>query len=124
MFAYTFGSSDSPSNVPKRCQVVALDVDAVQPSEIAAELRGGAPLPEPSLAEVAAILLDHLQELHAFYGEHMGVRIARKHLGWYSQAHPGAGAFRSRVNRAESAAEQLRLTGEHFAQLADGRRAA
>jgi tRNA-dihydrouridine synthase B len=92
--------------------------------EIAWQLRGGPPLPEPTLAEVAAILLGHLQELHAFYGEHMGVRIARKHLGWYSQAHPGAGAFRSRVNRAESAAEQLRLTREHFDELAGGRRAA
>ena len=92
--------------------------------DIASRLRGGEPLPEPSVAEVAEILLGHLQALHAFYGEYMGVRIARKHLGWYAAAQAGAAEFRARINQTGSAAEQLRLAREHFAQAAAPRRAA
>ena len=92
--------------------------------EITHFLATGAQLPEPSLAEVRDILLGHLQALHDFYGEHMGVRIARKHLGWYSQAQPEARAFRASVNRAECAAEQLRLTRDYFDGLVERPRAA
>jgi tRNA-dihydrouridine synthase B len=69
---------------------------------------------EPSPAEVRDILLGHVAALHAFYGEHMGVRIARKHLGWYSRNQAGATAFRHTVNQAVSGAEQLRLTRQYF----------
>jgi tRNA-dihydrouridine synthase B len=92
--------------------------------EIVHHLRDGGLLPAPPVAEVAAILLEHLDALHEFYGEHMGVRIARKHLGWYSRAHAGAEDFRARVNRAESAAEQTRLTRDYFDQLLEQPRAA
>jgi len=47
----------------------------------------------------------------------MGVRIARKHLGWYAKDRPENAAFRSVVNRAETAVEQLRLTREYFDAL-------
>jgi tRNA-dihydrouridine synthase B len=67
--------------------------------------------------EVCAILCGHLDALHAFYGEQQGVRIARKHLGWYAKDRPENSAFRSIVNRAESAAEQLRLTRAYFAEF-------
>jgi tRNA-dihydrouridine synthase B len=83
--------------------------------EIAHFLATGATLPSPSVHEVCAILCGHLDALYAFYGEQQGVRIARKHLGWYAKDRPENGAFRSIVNRAESAAEQLRLTREYFA---------
>jgi tRNA-dihydrouridine synthase B len=82
-------------------------------------LSTGQALPDPAPLEVRELLLAHLQELHAFYGEFMGVRIARKHLGWYSLAHAGSGAFRRVVNLAETAADQLRLTGDHFSRLAE-----
>lgn len=88
--------------------------------EIAHYLATGELLPEPEPAEVAAILLGHLQQLYAFYGEPSGVRIARKHLGWYAKDRPENAAFRQVVNRAESASEQLRLTRNYFAALADG----
>jgi tRNA-dihydrouridine synthase B len=77
-------------------------------------------LPAPSTAEVCAILLEHLENLYAFYGEPQGVRIARKHLGWYAKDRPENTAFRAVVNRAESAAEQLRLTRDYFLTLDAG----
>jgi tRNA-dihydrouridine synthase B len=88
--------------------------------EIAHYLATGELLPEPSLAEVRAILLGHLHALHAFHGEESGVRIARKHLGWYAKDRPENTAFRNVVNRAETAAEQLRLTCGYFDALEAG----
>lgn len=88
--------------------------------EIAHYLATGETLPEPTPAEVAAILIGHIEDLYAFYGEHQGVRIARKHLGWYARDRPENAAFRAIVNRAESAREQLRLTRGYFAALAAG----
>ena len=92
--------------------------------EIAHYLATGELLPEPDPAEVATILLGHLEHLHAFYGEPAGVRIARKHLGWYAKDRPENAAFRHVVNRAETASEQLRLTRDYFAALAGDRLAA
>ncbi|MCQ4167470.1 tRNA dihydrouridine synthase DusB [Tahibacter harae] len=82
--------------------------------EIAHFLAHGELLPAPTPDEIAAILLEHLQQLHGFYGELQGVRIARKHLGWYAKDRPENAAFRAVVNRAETAAEQIRLTREFF----------
>ncbi len=82
--------------------------------EIAHFLETGKILAPPSMQEVRDILLGHLDALHAFYGEIQGVRIARKHLGWYAKDRPENAAFRAVVNRAESAAEQRRLTVDYF----------
>jgi tRNA-dihydrouridine synthase B len=91
--------------------------------EIAHYLATGQELPPPSLAEVRDILLGHLSHLHAFYGEPQGVRIARKHLGWYAKDRPENAAFRAVVNRAETPEEQLRLTAEYFDALIAGEHA-
>ena len=88
--------------------------------EIAHYLATGELLPEPGVREVRDILLGHLHALHAFHGETMGVRIARKHLGWYAKDRPENAAFRSVVNRAETASEQLRLTAHYFDALETG----
>ena len=88
--------------------------------EIAHFLATGEPLPEPGLQEVRDVLLTHLEHLHAFYGEPAGVRIARKHLGWYAKDRPENAAFRAVANRAESAAEQTRLTRDYFDALVAG----
>ena len=92
--------------------------------EIAHYLATGESLPEPTAAEVCEILLHHLEHLYAFYGELQGVRIARKHLGWYAKDRPENAAFRNVVNRAENAQDQLRLTREYFACLHEGVRLA
>ncbi len=87
--------------------------------EIAHYLANGKHLPAPSLFEIRDILLSHLNQLYAFYGEQRGVRIARKHLGWYAQEHANSLAFRALVNRCEHAMEQLRLTEDYFERLAE-----
>jgi tRNA-dihydrouridine synthase B len=68
--------------------------------------------PPPPLCEVRAIILGHLEHLYEFYGEKTGVRVARKHLTWYSSELPGGLAFKNRVVRVESAREQFRITHE------------
>ena len=84
--------------------------------EISHYLKTGEYLPSPGPLQVCEILVAHLQHLHSFYGEQAGVRIARKHLGWYAKDRPENAAFRAVVNRAETAHEQIRLTREYFAK--------
>jgi tRNA-dihydrouridine synthase B len=77
-------------------------------------LATGEVLPPPPVAFVRDTLLEHVQALHAFYGELAGVRIARKHLAWYAKDRPENAEFRAVVNRAETADGQLRLTRDYF----------
>ncbi|MGH8076040.1 MAG: tRNA dihydrouridine synthase DusB [Lysobacter sp.] len=88
--------------------------------EIAHYLATGELLPEPTLTEVRDVLLGHLEQLHEFYGELAGVRIARKHLGWYAKDRPENHAFRAVVNRADNARAQSQLTREYFDALIAG----
>ncbi|MEO7062339.1 MAG: tRNA dihydrouridine synthase DusB [Dokdonella sp.] len=88
--------------------------------EIAHYLATGKTLAPPSAVVVRDILLGHLNDLYAFYGEQQGLRIARKHLGWYAKDRAENAAFRAVANRAESAAEQMRLTREYFDALEAG----
>src|SRR6478735_11525152 len=88
--------------------------------EIAHYLATGETLAPPSPTAVRDILLGHLDDLYAFYGEQQGLRIARKHLGWYAKDRAENSAFRAVANRAESAAEQQRLTREYFDALEAG----
>ncbi len=89
--------------------------------EIGHYLRTGEHLAPPPPTEVREILLGHLDALHAFYGEEHGVRIARKHLGWYAKDHPDAADFRRAVNQAICSKVQRRLTADWFEALAEGR---
>ena len=82
------------------------------------ELRNGlqnrsvfAPLAKSQLRD---IMLGHLEDMHRFYGESTGIRVARKHLTWYCQSLVNADEFRYEVVRVGSAEEQLRLTREYF----------
>ena len=67
--------------------------------------------------DLRAIMLGHLDELHRFYGESTGVRVARKHLTWYCENLANADEFRYRVVRAGSAQEQIRLTEQFFSGM-------
>ena len=64
--------------------------------------------------ELRDIMLGHLDELHRFYGESTGVRVARKHLTWYCENLSNADEFRHQVVRVGSAQEQIRLTEQFF----------
>ncbi|MCB1589471.1 MAG: tRNA-dihydrouridine synthase, partial [Xanthomonadales bacterium] len=68
-------------------------------------LRHGDLLPVPSQAQVGRWLLEHVHDLHEFYGEGLGVRVARKHLSWVLQREPGGDqAWRSmaRIEQADA----------------------
>ena len=75
--------------------------------EIDHYLRTGEHMPAPLVEEVRELMHEHLPAHYAFYGEFIGVRTARKHIGWYVQDLPGGEEFRQRMNLLESTAEQL-----------------
>jgi tRNA-dihydrouridine synthase B len=77
-------------------------------------LTTGEHLPPPSISEIRDILLEHLENLYQFYGEYTGVRMARKHLSWYSKGQRHGAHFRQVVNKVDTCAEQLKLTRDFF----------
>jgi tRNA-dihydrouridine synthase B len=87
--------------------------------EIGHYLECGTHLPPPTLAEARAAIAEHLDDHYQFYGEADGVRIARKHLGWYTKDLAGGDAFRREVNAVETAAAQLAAVHRFFDSLAD-----
>lgn len=82
--------------------------------EINHYLAYGEHLPEPALDEVRDTMLCHLEALHAFYGPVQGVRVARKHIGWYLAGRPHAEQIRKTLVRVEDPPEQLRLARAWF----------
>jgi tRNA-dihydrouridine synthase B len=80
-------------------------------------LKTGQLMDPPSLDEVRSILIEHVKELHQFYGDFMGLRIARKHVSWYMQTHEQGKAFRSSFNALESTSEQLESLNMYFDNL-------
>jgi len=85
--------------------------------EVEHYLSTGEKLPEPDLVEIRDILLEHLHNLYAFYGEFTGVRIARKHIAWYSKGQAHGAEFRRIVTRLESSEEQLDMVQDFFYKL-------
>jgi tRNA-dihydrouridine synthase B len=85
--------------------------------EIAHYLATGERLASPLVAEVKRLLLEHLEDHYALYGEYTGVRSARKHIGWYVRALPGGEAFRGRMNALEDSAAQVRAVADFFDEL-------
>jgi tRNA-dihydrouridine synthase B len=73
----------------------------------------------PELTEIRAVVLEHLQELYAFYGDYLGTRIARKHVGWYFDHLPCAMTFKSTFNAAETPARQLALMGSAMDKICE-----
>ena len=85
--------------------------------EIAHHLAHGTALPPPSLFEVRHWLLEHLDQLYAFYGEGRGLRVARKHIQWYCRGNAGSEEFWQRVNRITDAAQQRACVAEFYEPL-------
>ena len=74
---------------------------------------------DPPVNEIRQVLTEHLRGLHGLYGETKGVRIARKHIGWYLSRLPGGESARCRINRVDQAGEQFELLDAYFRQLMD-----
>jgi tRNA-dihydrouridine synthase B len=85
--------------------------------QIAHYLRTGGYPADPRADELQAILQGHLHNLHEFYGEPMGVRIARKHVGWYLATQPAGASFQRTFNALETAMDQHRALELFFARL-------
>lgn len=86
--------------------------------EIEHFLQTGEHLPSPEVSEIHRVLLAHVVELYDFYGEHTGLRIARKHISWYTKGLTGSAHFRHQMNQLESPQEQQAAVDEFFAEQA------
>jgi tRNA-dihydrouridine synthase B len=86
--------------------------------EIRHYLDCGEHLPPPGVEEIRGVVLEHLAEHYGFYGELAGVRIARKHLGWYAAGLAGGEAFRHEVNQVDTSAAQIAAVNRLFDRLA------
>ncbi|MGZ5572737.1 MAG: tRNA dihydrouridine synthase DusB [Usitatibacter sp.] len=82
--------------------------------EIEHFLRTGAKLPAPEVTEIREVMVGHLHDLYAFYGLERGVRVARKHISWYTKGLKNSAAFRARMNILETAEIQLAAVAEFF----------
>jgi tRNA-dihydrouridine synthase B len=87
--------------------------------EITHYLDTGEHLAPPLLAEVRRLLLAHLQDHYTLYGKVLGVRSARKHIGWYVHGLPGAELFRRNMNLIEDTQDQLFAVAEYLDRLSD-----
>lgn len=91
--------------------------------EISHFLATGEMPPAPEVTEIHRVLLAHVHDLYGFYGEVTGVRIARKHISWYTKGLAGSAAFRHAMNQLQTCVEQQGAVDEFFGQLASqGRR--
>ena len=93
--------------------------------QIAEFLENGIQLPEPSVQDIHKIMLEHVIALHGFYGEFTGLRVARKHVGWYLQnvrndECSGAKEFRKAFNRVDSAQQQITMLNIFFENFMSG----
>ncbi|MDP2143441.1 MAG: tRNA dihydrouridine synthase DusB [Gallionella sp.] len=86
--------------------------------EIEYFLNTGTHMPSPEVGEIHRILADHVQELYDFYGEYTGLRVARKHISWYTKGLVGSAHFRHQMNQLESVEEQLAAVDAFFTEQA------
>src|SRR5512134_1449233 len=86
--------------------------------EIEHFLKTGTHLPSPEVGEIHRILAAHVHELYDFYGEFTGLRVARKHISWYTKGLAGSAHFRHHMNQLESVEEQLAAVDAFFTEQA------
>ncbi len=82
--------------------------------QVMAFLRTGERLPNPSLGDQLHTILEHYQAMLSHYGVEAGLRIARKHLGWYSKGLPGSAEFRTRVNQIDEPNAVMALVRDFY----------
>ena len=120
------GDIDSPEKA--RAVLAATGADAVMIGraaqgypwifrEVAHFLATGTHLAPPLVSEVKKLLIEHLHDHYSLYDEFIGVRSARKHIGWYVQDLPGGEDFRQRMNLLEDSAAQVAAVESYLDQL-------
>lgn len=87
--------------------------------EINHYLATGEHLPAPEVSEIHRVLINHLHDLYEFYGEYSGVRIARKHISWYTKGLVGSAGFRQSMNQLQTSDQQILETNNFFSTLAE-----
>lgn len=87
--------------------------------EINHYLTTGQHLQAPEVVEIHQVLINHLYDLYDFYGEYSGVRIARKHISWYTKGLIGSASFRHAMNQLQTSDQQLSETNIFFSKLAE-----
>jgi tRNA-dihydrouridine synthase B len=87
--------------------------------EIEHYLKNGTHLPPPRVGEIHAILLAHLEDLYEFYGTETGVRVARKHISWYTRGLVGSASFRHAMNLLPDIRQQRQAVNDFFFGLAE-----
>lgn len=85
--------------------------------EIEHFLKTGTHLPPPEVSEIHRVMLEHLHDLYAFYGDLTGMRVARKHISWYTKGLVGSANFRHNMNQLQTIELQLAAINEFFGQL-------
>ena len=86
--------------------------------EIAHFLATGEILPPPLVSEIREVMVAHLHDLYGFYGLERGVKVARKHISWYTKGLAGSASFRHRMNQLATCEEQLEAVERFFEELA------
>jgi tRNA-dihydrouridine synthase B len=71
----------------------------------------------PTVDEIHQVMLEHLHDLYAFYGDLTGMRVARKHISWYTKGLSGSAAFRHNMNTLQTIDLQLQAINDFFAEL-------
>jgi len=87
--------------------------------EIDHYLRTGQHLPPPDWDELRGLFFEHLDDHYRFYGSEVGVRTARKHIGWYLGGMPGAKAWLARINQLDTPRAQQQAIADWLEVLAD-----
>lgn len=85
--------------------------------EIEYFLQTGNELPPPEVKEIHRVLMEHLRDLYEFYGEDTGVRVARKHISWYTKGLAGSANFRHLMNQLQTSQEQVAAINRFFEEL-------
>ncbi len=86
--------------------------------EIEHFMKTGEHLPQPEVAEIHRVLMHHLHDLYNFYGEYSGLRIARKHISWYTKGLTGSAAFRHAMNQLQTTEDQVAAVDSFFTEQA------
>jgi tRNA-dihydrouridine synthase B len=85
--------------------------------EIEHYLATGEHMPAPEVAEIQSVMLGHLHDLYEFYGDLTGMRVARKHISWYTKGLKDSANFRHAMNQLQSIDEQLAAINDFFNHL-------